>query len=460
MIIQQGQAKILIKVERSIKEFIQILLSKQDGLWHHFIRNSVATFTIKIASIGFGFLANLILARVLGVSGYGIYSYTMSIILLLIIPATLGIPQLLIRNIASYHVQSSWSLMRGLLRWANVTVIATSISLALLCVVITWLFRPQAITTFWIALLILPLMALSQIRQATLQGLNRIIEGQIPEMLIQPVSFILLMSIVYIFLRQDINPTLAISIQAMAVGFAFLIGSIMARRRLPTFVKNFSPSYIVRAWMRSSFSILFLQIMSFVVQDANILILGALKEAQDVGIYKGVTQLSSLLPIVFYAFLITTAPTFSALYTRGDMERLQHIVTIVARLGALSSLPLVLAFLMCGKWFLLIFGQGFSEGTTALAILTIGQFINVATGPVGVVLIMTGHEYDYAKGIAIAALVNIILSMLLIPPWGIEGAAVSNTVSMITWNVLLSVLVYRRLNIHSTILGSIKFRRG
>jgi len=91
--------------------------------------------------------------------------------------------------------------------------------------------------------------------------------------------------------------------------------------------------------------------------------------------------------------------------------------------------------------------------------LSVGQLINAATGSVGLLLIMTGYERDAAICVGISAVLNVVLNATLIPKWGLTGAAIATTSSMMVWNILLAIWVYRRLRIHSTALGEIGLSR-
>jgi len=456
---KQNVIKAGIQARQRVQDIVEIVLGKkgQGSLRAHLARSTAGTFALKVASTGFGFLTSLLLARLLGAAGYGVYAYAMSIVALLVIPATFGLPQLLIRNLASYRTRSEWNLMRGLLRWSNWSVLVASVAIALLMAIAIELmserFQPQTAATFRIALLSLPLMSLSQIRQTALQGLNHIVEGQLPEALIRPVLFIALVGGAYFFFRWKVSASLAMGMQVIAAGVTFLIGTMILRRHLPAPVKEASPSYEVRAWMRSALPLLFIGGVSVINQYASILILGALKGAADVGIYKVATQMAALIPLMLVVVNTAIGPTISSLYTKGDMNQLQRVVTRSARLALLFSLPVVLAFAVFGKWLLLLFGSEFPRGTVALAILSIGQLVNVAAGSVGLLLIMTGHENDTLRGLVGAAVINVTLSVLLIPICGLEGAAVASAVSTATWNILLTIQVYRNLGIYPSALG-------
>jgi len=94
-----------------------------------------------------------------------------------------------------------------------------------------------------------------------------------------------------------------------------------------------------------------------------------------------------------------------------------------------------------------LFGPKFEEGALVLTILAIGQFINVATGSVGYLLMMSGHERLMRNNVACMAIVNIFISLLLIPWLGVIGAAISTAISLAAVNLIAVVIAWRRLNI-------------
>ena len=117
-------------------------------------------------------------------------------------------------------------------------------------------------------------------------------------------------------------------------------------------------------------------------------------------------------------------------------------------------MPVALALVFLGRWLLSgIFGPEYAVGATALAILAFGQLVTAGMGLAVPILNMTGHERDTAKVLAVSVLVNVTLNALLIPLWGIEGAALAAVISVAMWNILLAVLAYRRLGLHATALG-------
>ena len=110
-------------------------------------------------------------------------------------------------------------------------------------------------------------------------------------------------------------------------------------------------------------------------------------------------------------------------------------------------MPLILI----GENFLeIIYGNEYVIGTIALKILVIGQMVNAAFGSVGAILNMTGHEKDAVIGMSIAIVVNVALNFILIPVYGINGAAFSSALAFFIWNSILRHFVKKRLDIESS----------
>jgi len=428
------------------------------------LKGSAGTFALKIISTGLAFVISLLLARLLGAKGYGIYAYTMAWVNLLGVLATLGLDRLIVREIAVYQTQSEWGLMRGLLRLSKQVVLVVSTGLALVVALIVWNLigssNPLMLVSFWIALTLLPLVTLNSLRQAALRGLNRVVVGQIPEMFIQPMVFIIVIAAVYLFIEKNFTASRAIGMNVVAAGVAFVIGTRLLHKNLPKAAKKNYPVYEMRVWTRSALHMMLIAFMQVINARADILMLGTIKGTNATGIYAVATKGAELITFILLAVNTALAPTIASLYASREMKRLQRLVTQSARIILLISLPIGLGLILFGKWFLfLLFGQEFEQGSTALSILSVGQIVNATMGSVGLLLIMTGHERDVAFGVGLSTILNVILNSVLIPLWGFNGAALATASSMTVWNISLSIWVYKRLGIHTTALGKIHLRR-
>ena len=412
--------------------------------------------------ITFGVLSfglTIFLARVLAAKGFGAYSYALAWTVLLGVPAILGMDQLLIREIAAYQLQSKWGLLRGLLRSANAAVLLASVGIAGITLLVLWIMRGrwsgQNLSTICIALLLLPLISLTRVRQAALQGLHRVVLGSTPERLIQPALLLAFVFIAYWYFHGQLTTPFAMGLNVLATAIAFAIGARWLRRNLLPAVRQAPPEFRTRAWTRSALPMAFLAGMGVLFGQAGTLILGSIKGVSAVGIYSVADKGSELLAFILVAQNAAFSSTAASLYASGDLVRLQRLATRIARVTLLASLPLAVLFIGFGHWFLLFFyGAQYTQAQHALAILSFGQLVNVGMGLNSVLLMMTGHERDAAAAVTVSAASNIVLNLLLVPKWGLEGAAISTACSLVLLNVLSSAALLRKTGIQSMVLGA------
>jgi O-antigen/teichoic acid export membrane protein len=439
--------------------------TRQFGVGKPLLRSATSIFGLRVVLFALSFLASVILARTLGISAYGVYTYALAWVMLLSVFALLGCDQLLVRELAAYHKQESWGLARGLLRRANQSVLAASLVLALAAWLFAWCWLPRSrsgeLATFAIALLLLPLVALTRVRQAAMGGLQRVVLGALPETLVQPVLLIVLVAGGYLVFNGSMTAPWAMGMNVLATGAAFVLGAYLLSGILPAGVQTTAPAYQTSRWASSCVPLLFLASLNIIYTQTAILMLGSLAGTHVVGLYGVANRGAELIAFVLTAANTAMAPTVAGQYASGDVRGLQQIVTRVARVTFLLSLPAAIAMIGFGHGFLRIcFGAEYVQAHSALVILSLGQIINVAMGSVGLLLIMTGHEWDAAVGIGSSAVVNLLLCALLIPRWGLEGAAFGAASGMVLWNVLMAVALYRRVGIHCSFLGKLRFGEG
>ncbi|RLG37773.1 MAG: hypothetical protein DRN91_04555 [Candidatus Alkanophagales archaeon] len=202
------------------------------------------------------------------------------------------------------------------------------------------------------------------------------------------------------------------------------------------------------AWVRSALSLAFLALLNLIPQHAGILMLGWMRSPEEVGLYKVAYQTGLLIPFGLMAVNTAIAPTLAQLYAMGDKAKLRKVMLTASGVATAFALPFVLLFTLRGSWFLrLAFGEAFTESMTALAIITGGQLINAATGPVGHFLIMSGHEKKATFSVGIGVGINLFLNVVLVLLWGIEGAAIVTTITLGIVNFLNVYFTFRILRL-------------
>lgn len=416
----------------------------QEGWW---------VFALRVLSIGLTFLTTVVLTRVLGVDGYGIYAYAYAVVMVVALPAEAGLPNLVVRETAQAMAQGQAALARSVWHWsARLTAIISIILAVILGLLLLYWnggWKNQTGATFAWALALIPLIAMGDLRGAALRGLRKIVAGQIPEFLIRP--GLLLFSLVALLLAgKQILPSSAMALNVLATSFAFVVGVWILLRNTPVAILGSRPTSGNRDWLASS--ILFALISGFGVvnSQASTVILGIFSSPAGAGIYRVAVQVSTLSSLGLQTVNMMVAPRFAGLYAKGQMLQLQRLVTISARAVLAFSLAFTLIFVSIGRFFFgFVFGEDFIASYVPLVILLGGQVLNSMTGSVGFLLNMTGNERDTALGLGISAGIGLILNFVLIPMWGTGGAALATSISMVIWNILLWWKVRQRLGINS-----------
>ncbi|NNC91455.1 MAG: flippase, partial [Acidimicrobiia bacterium] len=395
------------------------------------------------------------LARLLGTDGYGAYALAIAWIELLMLTATLGVESLMVREIARLQeLQPERS--RSYALWSTKTVVVTSVTTAVIgggvIVVLQSSQAPDAVLVQIVALLLLPLWALTRIGQGILRGVGRIYSGQVPESLLVPV--IILGSVGLISLTAvDLTPAVAMSLRLAGVAVALAAIAVIMWRSLPPGKVIRLPKVESRGLIRSALALVLISTIFLVATRTDIVMLGALADLDAVGSYTVASRGAGFLVFPFAALNIVLAPAIASLYAAGNRRQLQSVLTWGARFAFLAALPIALGLVVFGSLFLDVFGEGFGIGLEPLRILTVGSLVASAAGSTGLIMTMTGHETSAAKVVGLAAVVNIVLNLLLIPPFGSVGAAWATVISTNLWTIMLAWWVRRNLRIDPSIVG-------
>ncbi len=424
-----------------------------------FAGEALGLFAMKIALAGLMFVITVILTRSIGAAGFGTYVYAITIVGVLVEPAVLGLDWLMVREVPAFLQQEEWGLMRGMLGWSNRLSLRLSLALGLGAAGIAWLWyalgrvSQESLVVFLVAVILLPFVALTRLRQAAMRGLFHVVAGQSPELLIQPVLLLVLVLLWLFVWREPFGAVQTTALHLASVVVAFVVGTLMLAHFLPEPARKAAPSVRAGVWRASALSLMAFSGMQFLSRRIDTLMLGALGTSADVGVYAAVVRGADLLAFILVAVNSVLAPTIVTIHLAGDRARLQRVTTNAARAVLLFSLVLALPLIMYGDLFLSIFGGEFVVGAPGLTILIAGRLFNAAVGSVALILTMTGHERDVIWGISAGAALNGLLNLWLIPRLGVTGAAIASASGMICWDVILTVRVAQRLGIYPSVLG-------
>ncbi len=164
----------------------------------------------------------------------------------------------------------------------------------------------------------------------------------------------------------------------------------------------------------------------------------------EIGVYSAAVRAALIMVLFLTAVSYVFAPFVADLHARGETARLDALFKTITRWTIAGTIPVLLLMLVVPAEILRMFGKAdFASGAQALRILVVGQAINVSVGAAGFVLIMAGRTgWDLVVYI-LSALLDLALSIVLVPKFGISGAAAAQAITIALSNWLRLVLVRR-----------------
>lgn len=419
---------------------------KGDSLKSELLRGGGGVVVLKCLNIILALTSGVFLARVLGPKHLGEYTFALTVIIMMSLPIKAGVNTLLVREVSKNQMMHKWGLIRGLLRVANTFCffysVLVALSVAIYIYVQTESFFSVKYDIFLWGILLLPLFAFEGIRAGALRGLRWVVSSQLPEQLILPLSMIMLLFVFDFVLGFQITSTNAIQFHVISAFLAFLIGAYLLSRAIPNEVKTAKPYYTTSLWGKSLLPLTLFVGLKTLDSQISIVILGFIGTSEEVGLLRVATTGASLVTIGLIGINMAFAPQISRLYQAGEIEKLQRIIKLSTRAVAAISFPVAFVLIVWGEEIVLIvFGEEYIAASTALAILCLGQLVNASSGSVAMILNMTNNDKKTLPGALIALILNCILSVFLIPLFGVSGAAISFSISLIVWNVILVVAV-------------------
>jgi len=407
-----------------------------------FLRRSGASFALRFAGLALQLGASILIARVLGVEGFGVYSYAFVVALLIATLHGAGFGFLAVRELPVYLVRREFGHVRGYLRtWGGLLAISTALSVvAVLGLTAAGVLHLQIA---W------PLVLLAAIAQAlilgmsaVLNGLQRVIHSQFIETVLRQGLFVaLLLGLVASGLVMTPTTVFALSLAVSGAVLLCLLWYVRRCLAAETGPVLPPPAYATRPWVLAGVSLMAIGILNLLQTSLDILMLGALADHADLGRYRAASRGVDTIIIANGIALQLLEPILARAIGQKDTAGAQAMISSSVMVSVALSAAIALPLGFGASIYLGLFGPDFVAAAPVMQILVLGNMLAFLCGPVAVILVMQGHE-RLVLGTAICTLaLNAGLNLLLIPLWGILGAATATATSVVVFKLALLVAV-------------------
>lgn len=412
------------------------------------LRGGISSLILKIigAILMLGF--NVLLARKLGAKEAGIYYISLTCAIVASMFSRAGFDNVLLRFTAANAIMKSWDQVKGVYEKTIkisliLSILATLILLGSAHEISRIIFQKSDLEEpiRFIALSIIPTV-IAILHAQGLKGLKYIGASQIIES-----TGIPLVSIIGLyFWADDYGIKGAILAYNLATFLTAVLGVYIWKKVTPQLLEikgRFDLAKIVS----TSIPLLWVDVMGLILNWSGTVSLGIWGKSSDVGIFNAASRASLLISFILIAATPAIAPKFAELYRIGDLKSLKNVVKKTADITTIVAIPVVIFFVIKSSWIMSLFGAEYINGNIILIILSLGQFVNVATGSVSFLLIMSGKEWLVRDSMILGGIINIIFNLILVPRFGIIGAALATSTSFAIQNIYAVFLVWKHLKI-------------
>ena len=408
------------------------------------------SLTGAMAARALNMVTQVLMARSLGAAQFGLYAIGWTLVRVLGTIGTLGLEAGIIYLGANYQ-RNSPSKFKG----AVMQSIMIPFFFGTLMGAVVWFaaptlaqyvfHKPDASSVIRAFIPAFPLFAVCFVAGG-ITRLSQRMQYSVYSSIGQAAFVLLLLSILLIF-EWGLFGAIVATVSGFAVGS--LISIWYVSRLFPTvFTREIQPQWVGAELLAYSASVMLAGVAYNTLMFVDRLFVASFRTSAETGIYQAASQLSILFGILLGAFHGMFRPMVADIYARGDKRRLAELYRVCSKWTLYSSVPVFLVILYAPGYLIeLVYGRAYERAATPLLILSVGQIFMVVTAGSHTMLVMTGRQRTFVS-ISFATLVlALFLNLVLVPRFGLDGAATAAAVSNLFLNSAAVAAVRRDLGI-------------
>ncbi len=419
-------------------------------------RGSGQLLGIRLLGIVLGYATQILLIRWAGTEAFGAYVYVLSWVGFLAGFVAIGFPEAVLRFVPAYTAAEAWGKLRGVLRRGRQLLLAAGLGVAVVTSGILLTYDPEGTLPYTVPLLIgawvLPLAALLRLQSRTLLAWQQVLWAALPPNILRKV-LVLGGAGAMVVLGWPLTSARLVGLSGLVLLVLVLLYVLVLRGRVPETVRCAEPVYETRSWLKVSVPMLISTSLWALLSQTDLLVLGFFAGQTEVGMYSVIVRLAGMLQLFLSAVNGVAAPMFAGLVAEGRHDQLQDLAYVSSRWMFWPSLGVAVLLIVFAGPVLGLFSSVYEAGQVELMILTGAYLVNIASGLPSSLLDMAGYQNQTLRVVAWCSALNVGLNLVLIPLYGLRGAAVATGLSMILWNLWLYRVAYRHVGVHSTFLA-------
>lgn len=442
-----------------IKYLLKKLLGEElDAKIHnYFLKGSFSSILLQLSLSLITFLTTIVIARLTGDKGFGVYTLVFTWVGIFSSFAVLGLDDLALRQIPVYKDKNDLKSAKSFLIWGNRTAIFGSILLSIIYMLSAYLLPLPGIKEYYffhiIGALSIPFFSLIYFNQAVLRAWGKMGAGQFSEKVFQPVSFLTLL-VSFFILGYTITDWYAILFRVISFILALVLLIYLLLKNLKPILLSDSIPINTKIWIKSCMYFSASTLLYALNTRLDIVFLGLFQtNPEQIAYYNVALKFSDIALIPYLVVCTVTTPMFASLYHQGKTQELQTFYTKITRISLVIICLIIIVFISFGPWFLSWYGQSFQKAYTVLVLLCITKIVHVFVGPANYLLSMIGKERYVTIALIFSVLFTVLLHLVLIPLFNINGAAIASLGGLLFFDIFLALYAFKSSGLWLTAFG-------
>ena len=426
------------------------------------VRSGLRYGVLRGLAIPLRFLQAIVLGRILGTEGFGTFGYALSWSNLIGGPYIRILQALTIRETARLRIRGRYRPLGVLITSARSM---NSVAAGLLAAAsILFILCPDIASDRQMVRLVgwtcaqLGFMIPFSLVNALLRADEKPTIGLILEEILRPLLVIGSVLILYETYEAQVTAVEGMMSLALATGLILFLATL-AYRRMSGIHKELRrqpkrPNPTTGLGLRRAVPLAKFAMLNIAYTELAVQALGLLKGMEDVGIYRTAMQFSILVGFGGQCTIVVLQPHASRIQNGGDLGEFQRTLRFATRLGSAFSITLALVLVVFGREIVSsIFGSEYAGAYGPMLVLAFSQIIGTIFGPTAMLLNMNRMESTTFRHLSIACGISVASLVLLVPDYGMTGAAFAVAMSLTYWKVALWWRTRALLEIDSSAYG-------
>jgi len=387
----------------------------------------------------------------MGTFEFGIYAYVWTCVMLIGGAVDLGLASAAQRFIPEYAERGALAHVRGYIYGSRWIVFCLATVVAVLGVFAirlaeSWL-DDYIVVPLYLACIMLPIFGVMQVQDGIARSHNWMNVALLPPYIVRQILLIGFVAGAYV-LGFTVNATTAVAAAGLSLWLTGLGQLVLLNRKLDATDPVRERKYEPRRWISIALPMFVVDSFYLLLLYVDVIVLKQFRSPEEIAIYYAALKTLSLVQFVHFSVGAATAHKYTEYHVAGDREKLSRFLADSIKWTFWPSLAATVLILMCGWPLLWLFGEKFVSGYSLMFILSLGILARAAIGPGERFLNMLGEQRACMVVAGGAFVVNLILCLILIPRYGITGAAISTSTAFLVESILLFVGAKRRLGFH------------